>query len=140
MPFREKSAWIMSSALLLLGLAYFYAVGSIWSESGQLAAPMLPLVIVYTGGLILLAMIGHVAIAALAPRDANAAVDEREQLIFDRAGNYSSYVMGAGVVMSLGLYLLSRNGDLLFYSVFASLMLGQFMEYVFQIVFYRTSV
>ena len=42
--------------------------------------------------------------------------------------------------MSLGFYLLSRNGDLLFYSVFASLMLGQLMEYVFQIVFYRTSV
>lgn len=140
MSFREKSAWIMSLALLALGLAYFYAVGAIWSESGQLAAPMLPLVIAYTVCLILLATIGHIAIAALAPRDANAAIDERERRIFERAGHYSSYVLGAGIVLSLGVYLVYRSGDLLFYTVFASLMLGQIMEYVLQIVFYRRPI
>lgn len=138
MPFREKSAWIMSFVLLALGLAYFYAVGAIGSQSGQLAAPMLPLVIAYTVCLVLLAIVGHIVIAALAPRDANAAADERERRIFERAGHFSSYILGAGIVMSLGYYLLSRDGDLLFYAVFASLMLGQIMEYVFQIIFYRT--
>ena len=140
MPFREKSAWIMSVALLALGLAYFYAVAAIWSASGQLAAPMLPLVIAYTVALILLAVIGHIVIAVLAPKEANAAADERERRIFERAGHFSSYVLGAAIVMSLGFYLLSRDGDLLFYTVFASLMLGQFMEYALQIVFYRTTM
>lgn len=140
MAFREKSAWIMSLTLLLLGLAYFYAVGVIGSESGQLAAPMLPLLVTYTVCLVLLVIIGNAAIAVLAPKDANAAVDERERRIFDRAGNYSSYFLGAGIVMSLGYYLLSRNGDLLFYTVFASLMLGQIMEYVLQIIFYRSAI
>ncbi len=77
--------------------------------------------------------------AILAPKEANAAADERERSIFDRAGHYSSYFMGAGVVMSLGAYMFVRSGDLLFYTVFASLMVGQIMEYVFQIVFYRTT-
>jgi len=140
MPFREKSAWIMTIILIVLGAAYFYVVAGIWSETGQLGAPMLPLVIIYTVCLTGLAILGHVVIAIFAPRDANAAVDERERRILERAGHYSSYILGFGVILSLGYYLLTRNGDLLFYAVFASLMLGQIMEYVLQIVFYRSTV
>ena len=140
MPFREKSAWIMSFSLLLVGMFYFYAVAVIWSQSGQLAQPMLPLVFAYTVCLVVLSIVGHVAIAILAPKDANARPDERERQIFNRAGRYSSFVIASGIVISLGLYLISHNGDLLFYTVFASLMIGQVMEYAFQIILYRTSV
>ena len=140
MPLREKSAWIMAVLLLLLGGAYFYAVTAIWSENGQLAAPMLPLVVAYTVCLIALSVIGHTVIAIFTPKEANAVADEREQLIFNRAGNYSLYFIAIGILLSLGLYLLWHNGDLLFYMVFASLMVGQIMEYVFQILFYRTAV
>lgn len=140
MPFREKSAWIMSFALLVAGLVYFYVVSVIWSESGQLAQPVLPLVVVYTVCLVVLSVGGHVAIAIMAPKEANAPPDEREQQIFNRAGHYSSYVIAVGILMSLGLYLFSRDGNLLFYTVFASLMVGQVMEYAMQIVLYRTSV
>lgn len=140
MPFKEKSAWIMAFLLLFLGVAYFYIVAAVSSESGQLATPLLRLIVVYTVCIIALSAIGHALIAILAPKDANAALDERERSIFDRAGHYSSYFMGVGVVMSLGAYLFVRSGDLLFYTVFASLMIAQIMEYVFQIVFYRTSV
>ena len=140
MPFKEKSAWIMALLLISLGAAYFYVVATISSESGQLATPLLRLIVIYTVCIIVLSAIGHTAIAILAPKDANAAVDERERSIFDRAGHYASYFMGVGVVMSLGAYLFIRSGDLLFYTVFASLMVGQIMEYVFQIIFYRTSV
>lgn len=140
MPFKEKSAWIMAFLLTVLGVAYFYAVTSIWSESGQLAAPMAPLVIAYTASLIALAIVGHIAIAVVTPNDANASTDERERRIFERAGHRSSYFIAAGLLLSLGHYLFFRNGDLLFYAVFASLMLGQVMEYVFQILFFRSSV
>jgi putative transcriptional regulator len=53
----------MSLALLVVGAVCFYLVGVIWSESGQLAQPMLPLVIVYTVCLVVLAVIGHIVIA-----------------------------------------------------------------------------
>lgn len=140
MAFKEKSAWIMTILLVSLGAAYFYVVAAISSESGQLATPLLRLIVVYTVCIIILSTVGHAVIAILAPKDANAVTDERERGIFDRAGHYSSYVTGVGVVMSLGTYLFLRSGDLLFYTVFASLMAGQIMEYVFQILFYRTSV
>lgn len=43
-------------------------------------------------------------------------------------------------MLSLGLYLLSYDGDLLFYCVFASLMISQLVEYGVQIFLYRTTV
>ncbi|MEO1079444.1 MAG: hypothetical protein AAFY29_07810 [Pseudomonadota bacterium] len=138
MAFREKSAWIMAAALLLGGVFYFGVVLASWSASGLLLPPLIPLVVLYTVCLIGIALVGHVVIAALKPKEANMPVDEREKGIFFRAGHYSSHLCALGLLASLGLYLVFRNGDLLFYTVFASLMLAQLMEYVLQIVFYRT--
>lgn len=140
MPFHEKSAWIMSVALLLGGVFYFSAVVSGWSESGQLTSPLIPLILIYTAFLVVVAIVGHIVIAVLAPKDANAPLDERESQTFCRAGHYSSYVFAVGVLISLGIYLISNSGDLLFYTVFASLMVAQIAEYFFQILFYRTPI
>ena len=139
MPFREKSAWIMSFALVLGTFFYFGAVLSIWREIGQIASPAVPLVVIFTVILIAIAIIGHIIIATFAPKDANAPMDEREREIFSRAGNLSSYVLGFGVITSLGHYLLLGSGDLLFYTVFASLIVAQIAEYLLQILIYRTS-
>lgn len=140
MPSREKSAWIMSIALLSGGLFYFHSVLSAWFEFGQLTPPVIPHILGYTGILVVVAIVGHIVAAALAPKDANASVDERERQIFVRAGHYSSYVFAVGVLISLGIYVVSGSGDLLFYTVFASLMVAQIVEYFFQILFYRTSI
>lgn len=140
MAFREKSAWIMSVALLLGSGFYFLPVVSGWTGSGELASPLVPQLVTYAVCLVVIAIVGHIVIAALAPKDADAPVDEREKLIFDRAGHYSSYVLGVGVLLSLGLYLQSGNGDLLFFAVFASLIASQLAEYLLQIVYYRTSI
>ncbi|MDJ0760983.1 MAG: hypothetical protein QNJ19_16430 [Woeseiaceae bacterium] len=138
MPFHEKSAWIMSAALVLGGGFYFFAVASGSSAAGALISPNIPLIVVYTVCLVVIATVGHIVIAVLAPKDANARVDEREQQIFVRAGHYSSYILAIGVLLSLGLYVMGGRGDLLFYTVFASLMIGQTAEYLLQILFYRT--
>lgn len=130
----------MSAALIVGGLFYFLPVVSGWTGSGQLASPLMPRIVTYTVCLVVIAVVGHIVIAALAPKDADAPADEREKLIFDRAGHYSSYVLAAGVLVSLGSYLLSGNGDLMFYVVFASLIASHLAEYVLQIIFYRTNV
>lgn len=140
MPFHEKSAWIMSVALLLGGVFYFAVVVSLSGELGGLVPPILPLVVLYTVLLVVVAVIGHIVVAICAPREANAALDERERRIFDRAGHLSGYVFGAGVLLSLALYLFTYDGNLLFYGVFGSLMLGQLAEYVIQIRLYRAVV
>jgi hypothetical protein len=140
MAFQEKSAWIMALALLATGIFYFSVVAAMSSAMGSLAPPNLPVLAFYTVLLTILAIIGHVAIAIFAPKDANAPTDERERRIFDRAAHWSGYTFGAGVILSLGLYLIFHDGNLLFYGVFGSLMLSQLAEYVFQIVLYRSTL
>ncbi len=140
MPFQEKSAWVMSLALLAGGVFYFGVVITMSSAAGELVRPLIPVIAVYTAILVILAIVGHIAISIFSPREANAPLDERERRIFDRAGNVSGYVFGAGVVVSLGLYLLSYSGDVLFYLVFASLMISQLTEYVIRIALYRTAI
>ena len=136
MAFQEKSAWIMTLALLFGGGFYYRVVASM-SAGGELAPPNIGLIGVYTVILVIVAVVGHILVAVLAPKDADAPLDERERKIFDRAGHLSGYIFGFGVVFSLGLYLFSYNGNLLFYGVFASLMVSQLAEYVFQIFLFR---
>ena len=138
MAFREKSAWIMFVALLIAGTCYFASVASIWQHTGRLQAT-LPLLVVSTVAIVVLSIVGHVVIAIFAPKDANAPADERERLIIIRAGHYSSYVLAFGLITSLGYYLVLRDGDLLFYAAFASLMLAQITEYALTIFLYRTT-
>lgn len=140
MPFHEKSAWILSFALLLGGAVYFSVVALMSAELGQLAPPLLPLVVVYILVMVVIAIIGHIVIGTLAPKDANASLDERERRIFDRAGHLAGYVFASGVVLALGAYLFSYDGNLLFHGVFGSLMLGQLTEYLVQIRLYRATV
>lgn len=140
MPFHEKSAWMMSLALILGGLGYFGIVAANSTANGVLMPPNLPVVVIYTVILVVIAIIGHALIAILNPKEANDRLDERERRIVDRAGHMSSYVFGFGVLVSLALYLVSYDGNVLFYAVFASLMLGQIVEYVIQIFLYKTAI
>jgi hypothetical protein len=140
MPFQEKSAWIMSFALLVGGLFYFGVVAAMSSELGHLAPPNLPVVAVYSVILAIIASVGHIAIAILTPKEATARLDERERTVAGRAGDRSGVVFGAGVVLSMGLYLVTYDGNLFFYCVFASLMISQLASYIIQIVLHRTSV
>ncbi len=138
MPFHEKSAWIMTTALLGTSGMYFAVIVSLSNKLGQLAPPLLPLIVIYTVALIVIAVVGHLLIALFSPKDANAPLDERERLIHQRAGHWSGLVIGAGVIFSLALYLFTYNGHLLFYAVFASLIVSTIVEYACQIVLYRT--
>lgn len=140
MPFHEKSAWIMTFALLLAGAFYVWTVSTISAELGQLAPPVLPVVVVYTVIITIVATVGHILIAVFSPRDAREATDEREKRIVERMGHVSGYVLGVGIILALGTYLFTYDGNLMFYIVFGSLMLSQLAEYVGQIVLYRVGV
>ena len=129
----------MSTALLLGGFLYARAIWLIWAETGELASPSIPQVLAYTAIVVVIAIIGHVGSAALAPADTNAPADERERAIFNRAANFSSACLVGGVLISLGVYVFSNSGDLLFYTVFASLMISHILDYLLQIFFFKTS-
>lgn len=139
MAFQEKSAWVMLVALLLAGAGYFALVAWLSAQMGGLAPPLAPALVVYVVALIAIAIVGHIVVAAGAPREANASLDERERFIEARASHRSGTVLGGAVILSLGLYLTTVDGNVLFYSVLASLMLSQILEYGLQIALHRAS-
>jgi Na+-driven multidrug efflux pump len=136
MAFQEKSAWVMFLALLFTGLFYCYAVVSS-SATGAVVPPTVPGMVEYTLLLVLIAVVGHVVIALWSPREAAASLDERERAIVARASRFAGYLQSTGVVLSLGAYLINRQGDLLFYGVFASLITAEVAQYLVQIYLYR---
>ena len=140
MPYQEKSAWLMTVILGSLGFGYFSQVWSLSTTSGQLAPPTLPAIISFTVALVIASIVAHIVIAVFSPTDVNEPSDEREKRIFDRAGHWSGYVLVFGVVTSLGHYLFTAQDHVLFYGVFASLILSQLAEYIFQIYFYRSRI
>ena len=140
MAFREKSAWVMGLVLLAGMIFYFRTVWIMSAEVGGVAPPLLPLVIVYVIAIVILSIIGHVLIALSKPSEADTPMDERDNIIAARAGSIGGFLMGLGVITSLGVYLFTYDGDLLFHSAFGSVMVAQLAEYVAQVTFYRTSL
>lgn len=138
MSFKEKSAWLMLLALGIATTLYTYSVVIISKEIGELVPPIMPSLIAYTVILVIISVVGHIVLALLSPKEANNSTDEREKIIFARAGSAASFVMGFCVVTSLGIYLFTYNGHLLFYTVFGSLILSQLFEYVAQIFYFRS--
>jgi len=137
MSFHEKSAWVMSLILTIAGAGYF---ASVWwvSEPGQLfASPSISLLIFYVVSVVVLAIVGQVIIAAMAPKEAGHPADEREKTIAGRANSAGFYFLSTGAVISLGLYLATHDAGIMFYILFLSLMVSQIASYVTQIVYFR---
>ncbi len=139
MSFHERSAWLMSLAMLLGAGVYFDAVAEASAEAGTLVSPGIGVVVLYTVILVLVAIAGHILIAVLKPGEADPPLDERDQLVRLRAGNIAGWVLAVGVVCGMVFYLLAGNGDILFYTLFASLIGAQLVDYGLQILYYRTS-
>ena len=137
MAFREKTAWIMSIALLLGGLFYGSVITAGSQELGTTMPPLIPVVAVYVGILVIIAIVGHVIAAVTSLKTANDPMDERERAISARATSLADSVMGIGVLMSLGLYLTNYDGNQLFHLIFGTLMVSQFLHYAAQIALYR---
>jgi hypothetical protein len=128
---------MMIAALGLAGAGFAAIVVNMSLGLERLAPPLIPLIVVFTIAVIVLAVGSHIFIAVLAPKDANAPTDECDRAIAARAGAMSGYVFATGVALALGHYLIVRDGDVLFYAVFAAWTLAQGSEYAFQISLYR---
>ena len=71
------------------------------------------------------------------PKEASAPADERERPILDKAGSWSGTVLGVGCVASILHYLQHGSGDLLFHTIFLSLILSSLAEFAFQLWLFR---
>jgi hypothetical protein len=135
MSFQVKSAWVMALLLTAAGGVYFVAVRDASQALGTTAPAVVGVsfvILVVVGSLVT-----HLALALASPRQASAPTDERDRQLLHRAGHWSGYVLGAGVMLSLGHYLVFGNGNLLFHLTMASLIVSQIAEYGLQIVLDR---
>lgn len=140
MSFREKSAWVMLIALLVTGGLYLNAVWSGPTGPGLLAEPSVGMLAAFTVVLVLISIIGHVALAVLAPRDAAAGMDERDRLVTARASHSAYTGLTAGAILSLGAHLVTGSPTVLFHGVFISVLFGHITEYGTQALLYRRAV
>lgn len=140
MTFREKSAWAMAFILFFAGAYYFNKIIGISTALGETAPPIMPMVIAYVIFIVIASAIIMPIIAGTSGKEADDPADERDRLIIDKAGHWSGYILAAGGIAGLFNYSLLEDGNLLFHIVFASLMLSQISEYVFQILLYRRGV
>lgn len=103
LSFREKSAAVSLLAVLGTYGYYFYFVllGAGPVSADEMLGRMIALVVV----LVVVEVAFHIAIAAFSPRDAQAAADEREQLISLKSYRVSYLVLAAGVLLVLGRML-----------------------------------
>lgn len=140
MGFKERSSWVMAVIFVVLGVYYGDAVYSIALTQGSFPAPETKL----ASTAILVSIVGSIAAnivaAVMSPEDANAPEDERDKLIFSRAGNIAGWVLGCGVFGGLGHYLFHGDGDALFHILVGSLILSQLGLYVLQVYYYRSGI
>lgn len=138
MSFREKSAWVMAAVMAVAGLYYLKIVVDASESIGATAPPMV-ILIAYVVLVVIAAVNAQIILAISSPKEANAPADERERPALDRAGNWSGYVLAAGVVTSLLHFLAHNDGFLLFHTIMGSLIVSQIAGYAFQILFLRRS-
>lgn len=139
MSFREKSAWVMALLMAGTGGVYVWEVLTASAALGRTAPPMAPmepyLILTITGAIIL-----QSGLAILWPRDADRPADERERQIQLRAGAWSGWVLGAGIIGALWRFLIMNDGAELFHLAFLSLIVSQLSEYLIAIVLFRRGV
>jgi hypothetical protein len=100
LPFKERSAWINASIMLLLA-GYYYVKAFSGEPPGPAATlGLLFQVVVF---IVVLEIVGHIAITLW---DRRTDTDERDKLIEARAGNIAGYVLGFSVVTTIGYALL----------------------------------
>lgn len=139
MSFREKSAWISLLTHAVVYGAYFILLASIWSEPfrGPLGVTMIFAAVV---AFVAIAAVLHILAALTGLKDANAPVDEREQLIDLKAERVASFALGVCVVMSMGALLLDWNGFLVANMLLGALVLAEVVKAGAQIVYFRAGV
>tara|TARA_Y100001963_G_scaffold154264_1_gene242648 strand:- start:412 stop:831 length:420 start_codon:yes stop_codon:yes gene_type:complete len=136
MAFKEKSAWLMLIATLVVGLYMTYAVVQTYLELQQVPA-VLPVFIKLTVTLIILSVIGQIVLAIANHKQAEQKADEREKVFIRRGQAAAGGVLAFGVVTSLLHFLFLSDGNLLFYSCLLSLVVAQVVEYAVQIASFR---
>ncbi len=132
--FEEKSAWIQFISLMLALAGYGYVAGHLLAE-GVMAMPAYAAVLGVSVVLVVIVnVVGHVAVALLGGTQER---DERDRLIEWRAGSRSGWLLGTGVVLSIGGLAAGFESVCTGNALLLSLFLSELLRLALQLVDYR---
>ncbi|MEQ8406365.1 MAG: hypothetical protein RKE49_14810 [Oceanicaulis sp.] len=136
MSFQEKSNLAMTVIFAVVYGAYFGRVlpgAVVDGPSMEAVGPLLFAAVVF---LVFGGVVAHILIAMTAPKESDAA-DERDKMIEMRADARSSYVLGTGAILALGLALMEVHLFWIVHTILAGLVLGEISKGVMRAIDYR---
>ena len=136
MSFQEKSAFATLAGLFVVYGVHFAIVGR-WlaaSSVGEIAYQ--PLMLVAVVVLVVFAVVSHIVIAVVNPKEADA-YDERDRLIDLRSERVGGYVLAVGVFFGLVLAMGEVEHFFVAQTLLLSLVLAQISDEATKVVLYR---
>jgi hypothetical protein len=139
LSFREKSASLML-LLWLAATAFYIWEMQPWTWSMHFVHTPLKPIVVATFAIIIGSIIVQATLGIRSPKEAQAPADERERRILDRAAAWSGWILGFLAITSMLHYLQHKHGDLLFHTLFLSLLIAEIAEQAIRILLFRRGV
>lgn len=130
MSFQERSAWAM---LIIISYAFYGFANTVYAMSvaaNEVVTPAWPMFARFIVTIIVLSIISHIILAVIQPKSADKNPDERERVIALFSSHVSGIVLAIGLIIGMFHYVEHLNGNILFYSAFASIVLSQIAEYI----------
>lgn len=138
MAFREKTAWL---TLLCMGVAYGVYFGWVGQALAQGATPhplaMLAWFALVTGVQVLAIILGSIALALHARREAQARADERDRAIARRGASIGYYVLMTGTILVGVVMPFSEPGWKIINAALLALVLAETVRYATIVASYR---
>ena len=135
MSYREKTAWIFLVSTVLVAGFFFLHVP--WTLQPRTSPAMLHGLLVCIVAWLALQAVARLVVARLAPEDARAPKDEREQLIELKAIRIARIVYIVGSLSAVLTLHIGATGPAVGYLVMFALVLGELANYSARIVFHR---
>jgi hypothetical protein len=142
MSFREKSAWISLLTIVVVAVMFMLEIPRPWTwtltpaPSGFLFRVLFAAIATF----VVIAIVAHLVVAALAPRDARAQGDERERLIALKATRLAGLVYAVLSLGSIALIHYGANQIALGYAVLLSFVVAEAVNYAARIAYFRRGV
>jgi len=135
MSFREKSAWITLTSILIVFLLYFTHVPRLFDpDPGEW---QLFVIGVCIGAFVVIEVIAHIVLYVRFPKDARTPKDERERLIDLRATRLGAYVYVAGTFLAILTPHHGASGFAVGVFVLLAFVVAEVVNYGARIIYYR---
>lgn len=132
--FEEKSVWIQLVSMVLILGSYFVNASQMMSAGVTALPAYAALFISSIVLLVIVLVVGHIVIAVASRPDGR---DERDRQIEWRAEAYTSWIMGAAVIMAITGMVMSIDNLWIAHWLMLCMFLSEVARFLLQLVYYR---